>query len=94
MVIVAGHLQVAPEDRTDYLNACREVIETARATPGCLDFALSADLLEPGRINILERWSSAEVVDAFRGDAPEGPDTAAILRADVAQYEVASHRTL
>ncbi len=26
--------------------------------PGCLDFALSADLVEPGRINIFERWES------------------------------------
>lgn len=94
MIIVAGHLQVAPESRTDYLNACREVVELARATPGCLDFSLSADLLERDRINIFERWSSAEDVEAFRGDAPKGPDTAAIIEATVAQYEVTTHESL
>jgi quinol monooxygenase YgiN len=88
MIIVAGHLQVAPEDRTDYLDGCREVVRLARATPGCLDFALSADPLEPGRVNVFERWRSAEDVEAFRGAGPEGPDAAAPIAADVEQYEV------
>jgi quinol monooxygenase YgiN len=88
MIVVAGHLQVAPQHRTDYLESCHEVVALARATPGCLDFALSADLLEPGRINIFERWETVEDVEAFRGAGPEGPDAAAIISADVEQYEV------
>jgi quinol monooxygenase YgiN len=88
MIIVAGHLQVAPEHRTAYLSGCLAVVELARATPGCLDFALSADLLEPDRINVFERWMSVEDVEAFRGAGPGGPDTEAILSAEVEQYEV------
>lgn len=94
MIIVAGHLRVATEQLTDYLDGCREVVELARAAPGCLDFALSPDPLEPGRINIFERWTSDTDVEAFRGAGPEGPDSDAIISADVAQYEVHSRLPL
>ena len=67
MVIVAGHLMVAPDERERYLASCVAVVELARGTPGCLDFAISADLIDPGRINILERWESRSAVEAFRG---------------------------
>lgn len=45
MVIVAGYLVVEPRQRDGYLVACRAVVQQARRTPGCLDFAISADLL-------------------------------------------------
>ena len=47
MVIVAGHLIVAEDARDDYLADCTDVVEQARRAPGCLDFAISADLLDP-----------------------------------------------
>ena len=88
MIIVAGHLQVAPEHRAAYLSDCREVVGLARTTPGCHDFALSPDPIEPGRINIFERWDSVEDVEAFRGSDPGGPNTATIIDAHVEQYDV------
>jgi quinol monooxygenase YgiN len=88
MLIVAGHLRVAPDHREAYLADCSEVVQLARATAGCLDFALSADLLEPGRVNVFERWRSVEELEAFRGAGPLGPTAEAILDADVVQYEV------
>jgi quinol monooxygenase YgiN len=94
MIVVAGHLRVPPERRADYLNGCRDVIELARTAPGCLDFTLSADPLEPDRINIFERWISVNDVEAFRGTDPDGPDADAIISAAVAQYEVSAQRSL
>ena len=94
MVIVAGHLVVDPEQRDDYLSGCVEVVRQARGTPGCLDFWLSADLLEPGRINILERWESVAAVEAFRGSGASDEQGAAILAASVAEYDVGDARTL
>jgi quinol monooxygenase YgiN len=88
VIIVAGYLQVAPERRTAYLSGCRELIELARTAPGCLGFALSPDPIEPGRINIFERWGSVEDVEAFRGSDPGGPDVEAIIDTYVEQYEV------
>ena len=87
-VIVSGHLTVAPEARADYLHGCADVVRAARATPGCLDFAIGADLIEPGRINVFERWDSRAAVEAFRGDGPSDEQNAAILHASVAEYDV------
>jgi quinol monooxygenase YgiN len=94
VVIVAGHVVVDPEQRDDYLSGCVEVVSQARHAPGCLDFSLSADLLEPGRINILERWESQAAVEAFRGSGPSDEQGAAVLAAAVAEYDVGDERSL
>jgi quinol monooxygenase YgiN len=94
VVIVAGHIVVDPEQRDDYLSGCVEVVRQGRRAPGCLDFSLSADLLEPGRINILERWESKAAVETFRGSGPSGEQGAAIVAAAVADYDVGDVRTL
>jgi quinol monooxygenase YgiN len=94
VVIAAGHLAVDPEQRNDYLSGCVEVVRQARRTPGCLDFSLSADLLEPGRINILEQCESAAAVEAFRCTGPSDEQGAAILAAAVAEHDVGDERSL
>jgi quinol monooxygenase YgiN len=94
LIIVAGHLVVAPEDRDSYVADCASVVERARGAPGCLDFAIYADLLDPGRIGVYERWESREAVKAFRGGGPSDGQSARILAAEVAEYEVANERTL
>ena len=63
-------------------------------TPGCLDFALSADVLEPGRINVFERWESQAAVEAFRGSGPSDEQAEAIVSASVAEYDIADERAL
>jgi quinol monooxygenase YgiN len=85
---------VDPQQRDDYLSGCVEVVRQARRTAGCLDFALSADLLEPGRVNIFERWESQAAVEAFRGSGPSDDQGAAIVAASVAEYDVADERSL
>ena len=94
MVIVAGHLVVDPQHRDDYLTGCVEVVRQARRAAGCLDFSMSADLLDNGRINIFERWESQAAVDAFRGSGPSDEQGAEILTASVAEYDVADERSL
>lgn len=88
MIIVAGWLRVAATDRQQYLDGCRTVVEAARATDGCLDFHLSPDIVDPERINVFERWASAESVERFRGDGPESDQQAMIADARVDQYEI------
>jgi quinol monooxygenase YgiN len=94
MVIVAGQLVVEPEQRESYLATCTGVVEQARGAPGCLDFTISADLVEPGRINIFERWESQAAVEAFRGSGPSDEQSAALLSASVAEYDVGHVRSL
>jgi quinol monooxygenase YgiN len=94
MVIVSGHLIVDQEVRDDYLAGCADVVEQARRAPGCLDFAISADLLDPARINILERWNSQAAVEAFRGSGTDEDRGAMIASASVSEYDVSDERRL
>ena len=94
MVIVAGYLVVDPEDREAYLEGCREVVELARRTDGCLDYALSADVLDPGRINVFERWESLEALEEIRGNGVQGEQAAAIRAAQVSEYGAVEERVL
>jgi quinol monooxygenase YgiN len=70
MVIVAGHVAVDPEQRESYL-AARRALSRRLARHGCLDFAITADLVDPGRVNLFEHWESQEAVKTFRRRAPE-----------------------
>jgi quinol monooxygenase YgiN len=94
MVIVAGRLYVDPASREAYLEECREVIVLARSAPGCLDFHISADPLEAGRINVFEQWNSSADVEAFRGSGPSSEQATAILDAAVFQHEVSTSERL
>ena len=89
MIIVAGHLIVDSDTRRAYLARCVPVVEQARRSQGCQDFRLSADLVDPDRINIFERWASQEALDAFRADGPSSDQRSAIRVADVTEYKVA-----
>lgn len=94
MIIVAGHLIVEPKQREAYLADCVSIVEQARRTAGCLDFALSADLADPGRINVYERWESRAAVEAFRGSGPSDAQGALIRSASVSEYDAANERSL
>ena len=94
MVIVAGHLIVGRDTRDDYLDGCTAVVEQARAAPGCLDFSISADLLDPARINVFERWDARESVEAFRGSGPDEDQSDMIVSASVSEYDVSGERGL
>jgi quinol monooxygenase YgiN len=94
VIIVAGHLVVAPEQRDAYLEGCVGVVGQAREAPGCLDFSLSADLVDGGRIDVFERWETREAVEAFRGGGPSGERGGRLLAGKVAEYDVAGERDL
>jgi quinol monooxygenase YgiN len=94
MVIVAGHVVVELTHRDDYLAGCKEVVRQARRTPGCLEFAITADLLDPGRVNVFERWESQAAVDDFRGSGPSDEQQGSIVSASVSEYDVSAARRL
>ncbi|MGK5520370.1 putative quinol monooxygenase [Micromonospora sp. URMC 107] len=86
MLIVAGSLYVDPDQRNAYLADCVEVVRQARSAPGCVDFAIGADLVEPGRINVYERWESEGQLLDFRGSGPSTEQAVAIRGAEVHRY--------
>ena len=70
------------------------MVKHAHQAPGCLDYALTADLLDSGRVNIFERWESLVAVESFRGSGPSDEQNTSILSASVAEYDVANIRSL
>ena len=89
MIIVSGRIQAKPGARDAFLTASRAAIVAARAAPGCRDFIVAPDPLEPNRVNVYEEWETADDLERFRGDRP-GPDlTVSINHADVGRHEVA-----
>ncbi len=94
MVIVAGHIMVAPQEREAYLAGCVSGVAQARRAAGCLDFTIAADLVDAGRVNVFERWESQADVEAFRGSGPGDEQSATMLAASVAEYDVADVRSL
>jgi quinol monooxygenase YgiN len=94
MVIVAGHITVEPQQRESYLAGCVSVVERARGAAGCLDFAITADPIDPGRVNVFERWESQEALETFRGSGPGNEQAEAMLSVSVADYDVADVRPL
>jgi quinol monooxygenase YgiN len=90
-IIVSGTLHVDPAQRAAYLEARVPILEHARQAPGCLDFSLSADPLDPGRVNVYERWRSREHLLAYRsGGGPELDDSIPVQAADVELHHISA----
>jgi quinol monooxygenase YgiN len=90
MLIIAGSLIVDPADRADFLAANADVVSQARQSTGCLDFVQAADPIEPGRINIFERWDDEVDLLAFRGAGQPESDSPPIRSADVKRYIISA----
>jgi quinol monooxygenase YgiN len=56
--------------------------------------AIAADLIDPGRVNLFERWESQAAVETFRSSGPNNEQGATMLSASVAEYDIADVRPL
>ena len=90
MIIVSGRIYVLPDARQDFLKSSAEAVVLARRSPGCRDFIVAADLIEPDRVNVYEEWESEEALLAFRGEGPDQDLSSSIVRADVSRHVVSS----
>lgn len=90
MIIVSGRIYVFAGRREGFLAASHEAILAARRAPGCRDFVVAADPIDPDRVNVYEEWDSEIELERFRGAGP-GPQLAsAIERAQVSRHQIAS----
>lgn len=90
MIVVVGRLVVAEGDREAHLDRSTEAVRAARAAPGCLHFAVSADPVEPTWVDVAEVWASRDELDAFRasGGADDDSDPFVLVREfHVDEYE-------
>ncbi|HTV29457.1 MAG TPA: antibiotic biosynthesis monooxygenase family protein [Xanthobacteraceae bacterium] len=66
MIIIAGYTLTEAGKRDAAVAAHAEMVGRARAHDGCMDLAISADAIDPERINIFEQWRDQAALDAWR----------------------------
>jgi quinol monooxygenase YgiN len=91
MVIVAGHFEVDPERREEFIADRVESMRTSRAEPGCITYAFMADPIDPGRVQLFERWENKDALAAHLAALRTAPRPSAdikILGAEIQQYEI------
>jgi quinol monooxygenase YgiN len=72
MIIIAGHTLNDPDKRDAAIAGFADLIARARKFDGCLDFAISADSVDPARANLFECWRDQKALNAWRKIA-KGP---------------------
>lgn len=90
MLIVSGQLHLRAGTRPQFLASSLEAVRQARKAPGCRDFVVAADPVEPDRVNVYEEWASEAQLLAFRGAGPDGGLFSLVVRAKVLRHLVAS----
>ena len=73
MIIIAGYTRTDAAKRDRAVEAFKGMVERARAYDGCLDFSISADAVDPERVNLFERWRDQTALNAWRKVAKGGP---------------------
>jgi len=98
MVIVAGTLEIDPNQREAFLAGRMEGMRTSRAEPGCLEYTFSADPTDPGRVMLFERWACQKDLDTQLAAARARPAAAgtavAPKAASIFIYDVSAERPL
>lgn len=69
MILVTGTIDVDPEQRDAFIEAARKLMAATRAETGCELYSFAADLDEPGRFHISERWADEDAMNAHMGQA-------------------------
>jgi quinol monooxygenase YgiN len=90
MLIVSGRLYLKAGAIDEFLASSIEAVTSARNAPGCRDFVVARDPLEPNRVNVYEEWESEEALLDFRGSGPDSDMRSAIVRGDVFRYVISS----
>lgn len=94
MLIVAGHFLVDPADQAAFVASKVEAMTRTRTEPGCLEYAMTADPVDAGRVILFERWADQASFDAHMvalADAPksDGPVPQGF---EVKIYDIAGER--
>jgi quinol monooxygenase YgiN len=64
MILVTGHIDFDPARRDDLLAALEPLVKGSLADPGCLQYTFSADFENAGRVHVVERWETDELMRA------------------------------
>ncbi len=85
MIIIAGYELMDAEKRDSVVEAHRDLVSRAREFDGCIHVAITADSVDPERINSVEVWRDAEAMEQWRAQA-NAPDEEEPKYASVKRY--------
>ena len=94
LLVVAGDVEIDPANRDAATLAARKVMAATREEPGCLEYTIAADVDDPARFVIVEKWASADALESHF-ETPHMAEFQAAMaglgvrRLDVKRYEVA-----
>ena len=95
MLIIAGTITVDPADRDRFLESRVETVARARERNGCVEYAFSADAVDPACVRLFERWENEDDVAGWlaanhehrsRFGAPDVP----VVRMDFLKHQISS----
>jgi quinol monooxygenase YgiN len=67
MLIIAGTLDLPPENRAQLLEAAEPLMRASEDEEGCFTYLMMPDPFDTGRVRIFERWESEEALAAHFG---------------------------
>jgi quinol monooxygenase YgiN len=62
MLIIAGTLDLPPENRAKLLEAAEPLMRASEAEDGCDTYLMMPDPFDAGRVRIFERWQNEEAL--------------------------------
>ncbi|MBM9465369.1 antibiotic biosynthesis monooxygenase [Aeromicrobium sp. YIM 150415] len=86
MIIIAGHEIVAADRRDTFVDAFRGMVARARDADGCLHASITADSVDPERVDVLEIWRDEKALKAWRKRA-RGPRVEQPEHVEIRRYE-------
>lgn len=93
MIVITGHIRIAPEKVEAARPLARKNLEATRNEKGCLLYAYGEDVLDPGLIRITERWESWDAL-AAHGDSPHMAEwRKALKEIGVLERDLLAHET-
>lgn len=87
-VIISGWFTVDPSKRDVVVDGFKDLVERARQAPGCLDLAITADPVDPSRINNFEFWESERHLNAWRKVANPPGEITPMLQVEVQKHRI------
>jgi quinol monooxygenase YgiN len=66
VIIIAGYSLTDADQRDAVVAAFTEMVARARQQENCLDLSISADSIDPERINVFELWRDQPSLDSTR----------------------------
>lgn len=64
MIVIEGTVRIPPANLEKARGMMEQMIRASRAEAGCIDYAYSVDVLDPGLIRVNESWESRDALAA------------------------------